>query len=176
MLSQIGESLRGVSEEEAMMNWMKWVLFVALVGCLGAELDQNGAIRCGPPTAPGQAEMCPLDWVCRFGRCCPQGTTEAACPNLPGTVGSACTSQADCHGEDTASCLTSAGGRALPGGYCVRLCMTRGDVCGDGLGICAETPLGLRCMRACTPGTWCRGPGYTCRSEPGLRLGICVPE
>lgn len=152
-----------------------WI-WIVLVACGTPELDTRGFLHCGTDPQTGQMDFCPEGWACRFGRCCPSGSDGQACPNIPGSVGSACVSDEQCQGN---TCLMS----GFPGGYCSSICRVHGDLCENGLGICVQvsgSTTMFRCFRACTRNTdggraVCRGNGYVCKGMSG-QIGICLPE
>jgi len=158
-----------------------WLMLALNPACGSYEeiLSPTGEFACGTDPQSGRQDFCYPGWSCRLGHCCPPGSDETSCPKIAGSVGSPCQSRTDCTG-DTADCLMAVSGATFPGGYCVRLCMNRGDRCGDGLGMCTETPLGLRCLRQCQVAedggrSPCRGQGYACFGN-GVRYGLCLPE
>ena len=66
----------------------------SLVHCASPALDRAGVIRCGTDRMGGG---CPPTWSCRFGRCCPPGSTTQTCPLNSETDGSVkCSAQREC--------------------------------------------------------------------------------
>jgi hypothetical protein len=129
-------------------------------------------------------DTCTRASECRDGYLCAQGlafhelANTDTCVPIPatdhpadGVVGQACKADGDCEGG---RCLTtqweSAGGEALPGGYCSGRCLEdaqcgAGAFCGHGL----PGPLTGNCQRSCKSDADCARDGYRCRGV------ACVP-
>jgi hypothetical protein len=139
-------------------RWWSLVLFVSIFAahCGVPPLDRTGVIRCGSDRVGGG---CPPQWSCRFGRCCPPGSTNESCPLNVETDGSVkCSVRREC-----------------PIGLACRFdrcCPNTG-----GTGLCSDQRVGAPCESA-----GACGPGLTCFSQsmssPYRALGgYCVrPE
>jgi hypothetical protein len=144
--------------------------------CFRTEVDATQVTAC--------YELCNFDGTCDrasegyqcvtladTGVCLPPGATNAP---VQGTIGSSCSTNTQCNGED-AACLQS-----FLGGYCATLGCTADTDCADGGACVPLNPAGttdeekqFACMAACSSGDDCRF-GYSCQSYEGSN--ICLED
>jgi hypothetical protein len=132
----------------------------------------NGGI-CGPPSLPGQSNICCTNPNCQPGTMCiePNGTT-FICDAIPTPVGAPCNAGTMSCGS-FGQCIDPMFG--FPGGYCTQDCSMGGQPCPGG-STCRDTGGGgpgfpsQICLETCNTGRDCR-MGYNC-----VQLGITPPR
>jgi hypothetical protein len=107
------------------------------------------------------------------------GTRDGGGSTVPGNIGAACTSAAECTAIPGSMCITRLGGFiTLPGGYCSASC-TVAVGCGPDATCLAFGGGTGQCVATCTTDAECRtSEGYTCRALPfgGTGERLCIPS
>lgn len=128
---------------------------MALAGCL-PQPDATGRVACGPEG------VCPADFVCRFGRCCPSNAGIAACPTQASLGAADDTGALAC--DDQGRCPEAFGYECRQGRYC---CPRDAN---PASGPCARGAIG----NPCTAMTSCVSPRASANADGGASAaGVC---
>lgn len=92
----------------AQWQWIGAAVIV-LAGCL-PQPDATGRVACGPDG------VCPADFTCRFGRCCPSNAGIAACPSQASLGAADDTGALECDAQGR--CPEAFGYECRQGRYC----------------------------------------------------------
>ncbi len=157
---------------------MRWMAYACLLGALVFGLTACGSRQSSGDGGPGSGTH--ADGAA-------PGSEAGGGPTGDGTIGSACTSNADCTEVPGAMCWQNIGNTPAPGGYCALSCYQDPNggsppvdcgphaVCDMSQMSGSTTITFAACLRICTSDADCRtAEGYHC----GMMVfgsGYCIP-
>ncbi len=90
-------------------RWLSWMLMGVVSACV-PQPNGDGRVQCG------EGSLCPANFACRFGRCCPQGAPLSACPTQTELMTADDTGALECDSEGR--CPSAFNYECRQGRYC----------------------------------------------------------